>query len=546
MKSTYTAKQVIALTGVERNSLNLLRIQKYVVPQRQQSGRRQLFFYSDDDIHRISRIVQLVRDGYSPSRAAERVKIEEESHKLQVVNDPASQYRRLLLTVNGKELATLLDAVARRQGWEKVEVLDRYCRWADSLSDRLKKELPGDLPDRPRSIEGALGNKEYSYVFVRGLGEALGIHTLLLDPLFARVEPASAVCLKLDLSYDFLPVGDSRDRDYGERSQYRIPWRRLPGTDAMLGSVTLDPGGRSDEHKHPGEEFVYAISGKPLIHLSRSGDFSLNPGECLHFDGTQIHSTENPDSQPAQLFVVRYYQAESGGTRGEIRRRFLNYKVPEPSSEEAAKMPAWLDAIVPAISHPDESDHVQDLAGFGQFLQQSRKHVLPSPTAALPEARLGRIEEGLEKVPAELLPEIARAYGVREVLLRSYLYPPNPGVAQIGAVLGKKRESDFAKADERLSGHGVSYWLPRHTLLFSDLSIVLITLEPGAGTEENSHPGFEALLVIDGVVSAYFSGQEQGYSAAAPSGILMYPSTRPHRVANETRRPAEVLVIRFR
>jgi transcriptional regulator with XRE-family HTH domain len=64
--------------------------------------------------------------------------------------------------------------------------------------------------------------------------------------------------------------------------------------------ATVVPGASSGEAmlEHPGEELVYVISGR-LDFVVGAREYSLGPGDALHFRTVQQHSWRNPDSRDA-------------------------------------------------------------------------------------------------------------------------------------------------------------------------------------------------------------------------------------------------------
>jgi quercetin dioxygenase-like cupin family protein len=75
----------------------------------------------------------------------------------------------------------------------------------------------------------------------------------------------------------------------------------------MAFEVTIDP--QSEHHKvanrHPGEEFVYVLSGRLNITVGKKAS-SLKTGKSIHFDSGLPHKLKNPGKEPARLLVVVY------------------------------------------------------------------------------------------------------------------------------------------------------------------------------------------------------------------------------------------------
>ena len=71
--------------------------------------------------------------------------------------------------------------------------------------------------------------------------------------------------------------------------------------------VSIEPKERhkSVEYKHPGEEFIYVMSGKLEITLG-SNVYTLVPGETIHFDSETRHKLRNLSDEECELIVVLY------------------------------------------------------------------------------------------------------------------------------------------------------------------------------------------------------------------------------------------------
>jgi transcriptional regulator with XRE-family HTH domain len=76
--------------------------------------------------------------------------------------------------------------------------------------------------------------------------------------------------------------------------------------------------------------------------------------------------------------------------------------------------------------------------------------------------------------------------------------------------------------------------------LAGPLEVLLSTLEPGADSEDYTHDGDEAGVVVDGVLDLWIDGTHHRLQRG---DSFAFPSTRPHRCANVTDRPTRVLWI---
>jgi transcriptional regulator with XRE-family HTH domain len=101
---------------------------------------------------------------------------------------------------------------------------------------------------------------------------------------------------------------------YGIRNQQLEPFLVTlePGGagNAAAGIDRRDPEtGHGDPVEHPGQEFVFCISGQVIYEVGGS-DYILEEGDSILFDATQPHRFRNDEDQPAQLIIV--FQATDG------------------------------------------------------------------------------------------------------------------------------------------------------------------------------------------------------------------------------------------
>ena len=68
--------------------------------------------------------------------------------------------------------------------------------------------------------------------------------------------------------------------------------------------ITIEPGVTADRPVvHPGEEFVYCITGEARYDVDGQ-EYTLRPGDSLLLDATRPHSFMNRTSRPAELLIV--------------------------------------------------------------------------------------------------------------------------------------------------------------------------------------------------------------------------------------------------
>lgn len=141
---------------------------------------------------------------------------------------------------------------------------------------------------------------------------------------------------------------------------------------------------------------------------------------------------------------------------------------------------------------------------------------------------LSEIERDITRVPIAVLQRLCRVFGV-----------------SIGWLLGVSRsgpERDIiVRAAERtrlsFPGLGISEELLSPDLA-GPLELLISTLEPGADSDEYSHAGDEAGLVIEGVLDLWVDGVRH---VLKRGDSFAFASSRTHRCANTTDRIARVL-----
>lgn len=85
--------------------------------------------------------------------------------------------------------------------------------------------------------------------------------------------------------------------------------------------VTIDPGAgdTGDMVVHPGQEFVYCMTGEIMYQIG-SRMYRLTPGDSLLFEATQPHSFRNEGETPATVMLI--FHAIEGSHLG--RQRHLD------------------------------------------------------------------------------------------------------------------------------------------------------------------------------------------------------------------------------
>ena len=87
----------------------------------------------------------------------------------------------------------------------------------------------------------------------------------------------------------------------------------------------LAGGGSGDPYTHPGEEFVYVLSGSLTFLLDEEERYDLDAGDALAFPSTRSHRWWNDGSEPATVLWINAPVVDAGpsplGRRRIARRR---------------------------------------------------------------------------------------------------------------------------------------------------------------------------------------------------------------------------------
>ena len=567
--------EVIRRTGIGRHTLRVWRDQAYIKPVETsaKSGLRPAYVYPQGEVRKIERMAQLVEEGYSARRASEIVDKELFSGRGKLRSKTVQEMviPRLRDCVDGTELARLFEALCLRREITPVKVNDTLREWLGGQPDSEWSGAKDIMEKHRHSTEILLlevfKNRKVDFIQFRKLAETFKIHVLLLDPLFSHAVRGDGVVLSMNR--DFVPVGDSRDKRYGQGVQYKIPWRRLATSDAVITLLELPPRTKSDVHSHIGDEFLFVLKGEVVITFEDTEvSTRVGQGDFIQYYAEQTHSASNPTDDSAELFIIRFYQLRTEGTRQGIKKAVdeavsRSRSLPERQEVSASLLP-WLRAMSSTPlpiggEHPEtaparkeQPEFMQDKSGLGRFLEEVRvmrfgaSYSEVCRTSGESEQFHRRLEKGIEEVPRKKLPSFAAAYDVREMLLHNFLYPAFPHVVVVRGLTSPLIGDDLASIDDQATGSpNVQYWVPRRNLMYSDMSIALVTLKPNHAMPSSEQPGFEFLMALEGQCKVVFenSGKELRASAEERE-YVHYSGAQPHRVVTEGE-PARVLLIRF-
>ena len=84
----------------------------------------------------------------------------------------------------------------------------------------------------------------------------------------------------------------------------------IPGHEAIVARVEIDPGGSSGRHTHPGEEISYMLDGQADILVEGQAPLHVKAGDSFVIPAGAKHEARNTGSGPMHL--VGIYVVEKG------------------------------------------------------------------------------------------------------------------------------------------------------------------------------------------------------------------------------------------
>ena len=110
--------------------------------------------------------------------------------------------------------------------------------------------------------------------------------------------------------HEKIEIGEKRHESFFKRTQdysYRTLTAGAADKHLRAFMVTIEPKKRHKivEYKHPGEEFVFVMSGELEIIVGPK-DYHLKPGESIHFNSETKHRLRNLCEKKCELIVVLY------------------------------------------------------------------------------------------------------------------------------------------------------------------------------------------------------------------------------------------------
>ncbi|HEX3643286.1 MAG TPA: MerR family transcriptional regulator [Ktedonobacteraceae bacterium] len=255
----YPIGEVARLTGVSQGLLRLWERDGLISPQRTSGGHR---FYTSEDLTRLRHIAHLRRVERLNTAAIRReLGTVERSSTSEIADEELNLGLRLRALRIGQDLSlaevaertglstSFLSAVERGQSSISLgnlfKLADAYGTTVPGLNSEYRREQRNMLrpEDRPR------------FVAERGL--------VLIEDLITRSGALEAQ------------------------------------------RIEIQPGGGSEEpYSHPGEEFIYIISGQLAFWIDENEQYNLEAGDSLYLLSTQLHRWRNESEKPTTVLWI--------------------------------------------------------------------------------------------------------------------------------------------------------------------------------------------------------------------------------------------------
>jgi quercetin dioxygenase-like cupin family protein len=80
----------------------------------------------------------------------------------------------------------------------------------------------------------------------------------------------------------------------------------IPGKEALVITVTFQPGGADPVHQHPGHAFVYVLEGSIVMQMKGDEPVTLHAGQVFYEKPGHVHAVGRNASatKPAKFLVV--------------------------------------------------------------------------------------------------------------------------------------------------------------------------------------------------------------------------------------------------
>jgi quercetin dioxygenase-like cupin family protein len=78
----------------------------------------------------------------------------------------------------------------------------------------------------------------------------------------------------------------------------------IPGYEAVIANIEIEPGALAGRHTHPGEEILHVLNGEVEFYVEGSSARHLKSGQVLVIPAGKIHSAKNIGSRPFKATSV--------------------------------------------------------------------------------------------------------------------------------------------------------------------------------------------------------------------------------------------------
>jgi quercetin dioxygenase-like cupin family protein len=495
--------------------------------------------------------------------------------------------------LNSKELLRIIQSF---RGSQHLKTSSKRVSRPDGASSRDEAEARR----RSQRIKHTLGRLSKTHYHtpqpedLRAIAGEFHIPELVFKSAFVTTLPGPIHHLSLQsLNEHFKQV-----TDFGKGSTYHLATEKIENTRTHFIHLRLDPGGCSDIHWHPGDEFALVLKGRIELTIHTSGvRFLLNEGDYTHFYSEQCHSLSNPFSEPAELFIVRFLEIDAGRRYQAVsslleNSRHAHLKFGLTAKERIAfalksddelrmayekkltdaiggmrKVMMQVSSLVDRSLRADPTELINegwisrgvvDRVGLGIILTHNRLKMglsVEEMNERLKEWDISALqttqkyERAVAQISAVDLEKLARAYGIEPVLLFHFLFPFVPNIVinrsvEYDAYESRHTDDWWSVPESWLRSPGVRYLVPPRQLALSDVCISQVLLEDGKNTPLNDHPGHEIAICKSGCVRIQMDGGRGTEVTLESGGVAHYSSERPHILLNLGPGAAEVVVLR--
>lgn len=280
--SFYTIGEAASLTGVSQGLLRLWEREGLISPQRTHGGHR---YYTHEDVLRLHRIANLRKvGGLNIAGIRRELGLADPAPNLEISEIRPELGRRLRELRTDRQLS--LTNVAQRTGLS-TSFLSAVERGQASISLANLFKLADAYGTTVPGLNASVQQQQRKILRPEERPHFVDKHGLVvIEDLIAR--PGALEAQRIEV---------------------------LPG------------GGSEEAYSHPGEEFIYVLSGQLDFWIDESEHYQLSAGDSLYFLSTQLHRWRNEQEQPTVVLWMNVPLVEPapGGVsqqqRGKARRR---------------------------------------------------------------------------------------------------------------------------------------------------------------------------------------------------------------------------------